>query len=585
MEKYEARRDGEKTEKEQFEESNEKLAKTALKGAATYFAPGVGGTVVDMASNTKAGQKIIKGAGKLMQRTELGKHAVKLDKSGVTDAADKALDYVNPGSGAAGAAKGATSGAAKNGVSGATKNGAGEAAKNSLTKGSTHSDSSLGKSSEIPQGDELNNTSKSNKKSLLDFGGGNSSGGFNLDIVGLIGKKKLIIAGSVVFLFLIIMVSIVSAKDFGNLDLTNGSTAMPSGSRGSRNCTVEEVENNLLYVGDSRIEGMRDSLDNTNVQYVAASSQGYSWLTSTATSELESTIKDGSIVVLSLGVNDLYNIDNYINYYKELMAKYPNNTFYVMSVNPVDDAKASASGDPARNSDIEEFNNKLKSAFPDKYIDSYNAIKGSINTNDGVHYNTDTNKEINNYVTSSISSSGNTRCGTSAGAGGDLAGKLEEVGTWYIANVSTYQNGNSGSRKYYQTPFGSRSFGDDCTEFVAAYMSYMCGSDVPESYSGDMVYPDGSWAQSVASCGWKAYSSDEIDSLQTGDVLIAHAGALYSTKGHHGEIYINENQTFGWGSVKSSYPTSNSIQKVESGGHVHYKDSTHDYVTIYRYEG
>ena len=70
-----------------------------------------------------------------------------------------------------------------------------------------------------------------------------------------------------------------------------------------------------------------------------------------------------------------------------------------------------------------------------------------------------------------------------------------------------------------------------------------------------------------------------------GHILIAHSGSLYSTKGHHAEIYINASQTFGWGSIKSSYPTSNTITTSNEGGHVHFRDNTHDYITVYRFEG
>ncbi len=178
-------------------------------------------------------------------------------------------------------------------------------------------------------------------------------------------------------------------------------------------------------------------------------------------------------------------------------------------------------------------------------------------------------------------------------AGGDLIAKLEELGRWYIDNVNTYtcNTGGCGAspfkncRKNYENPYTHRAYGDDCTEFVAAYMDYVCGSSIPVSYSGGMVDPNGSWAQSVAQCGWKAYSSDEIDYLQPGDVLIAHAGSLYSTKGHHGEVYIDENHTFGWGSIKCNYPTNNTIVKKEYNGHIHFDDGGHDYITIYRYEG
>lgn len=190
-----------------------------------------------------------------------------------------------------------------------------------------------------------------------------------------------------------------------------------------------------------------------------------------------------------------------------------------------------------------------------------------------------TNLELTNSSSMSIK----------AGNVGSLANGLETVAMWYIENVNTYQtlttNESTGHRKYYQTPFGTRKFGDDCTEFATAFMSYVAGVDLPESYSGEMVYPDGTWAQTVGTYGWKAYSSDEIGSLQTGDVLIAHVGSLYSTAGQHAEVYVDDSHTFGWGSIKNSYPTSNTITTTNSGGHTHFLDSEHDYITVYRYEG
>lgn len=157
---------------------------------------------------------------------------------------------------------------------------------------------------------------------------------------------------------------------------------------------------------------------------------------------------------------------------------------------------------------------------------------------------------------------------------------LETVAKWYIENVGIYSQS-----KTFESPFMSSKVRADCTGFAVAYMSFIAGTDLPISYSGEMVYPNGSFAKSVSNAGWVAYSSDEVGSLQMGDVLIAHAGTLYSTKGNHAEVYVDDTHTFGWGSVKTSYPTSNSISTSNEGGHVHFRDSYHDYITVYRYQG
>lgn len=163
---------------------------------------------------------------------------------------------------------------------------------------------------------------------------------------------------------------------------------------------------------------------------------------------------------------------------------------------------------------------------------------------------------------------------------GDLSKSLEDISNWYITDVAVYDQ-----TLYLQSPFTTSQVRADCTGFAVAFMSYVAGVDIPISWSGEMVYPDGDWAQGVAAYGWKAYSSDEIGELQFGDVLVAHSGSLYSTKGEHAEIYVDESHTFGWGSVQTTYPKSNTITKSTFGGHVHFMDSGHDYITIYRYEG
>ena len=433
-------------------------------------------------------------------------------------------------------------------------------------------------------GDVLQNKSEidNSKFSGLKLGV-NKATSTNGDLVGNLWAKlppsikiKVAVGCGVCLLFLLMITTIFAADDVQNLSLTNV-TNISGSSVASRKCSTEEVENKLLYVGDSRTVGMQSSLENQNINYIAEVGKGYEWFNSTALASIESTLqsKSDAVIVLSLGVNDLYNIDNYISAYKTLIAKYPSNTFYVLSVNPVDESKTSTNGYTITNVEIEAFNKKLADNFPNNYIDSYSSLT-NIGTSDGLHYDNETYKSLNGIVTSNISSSGKVMCGAS----GDLAVSLEEVANWYIQNVAKYDQ-----TLYVDSPFSTSQVRADCSGFAVAYMSYVSGADIPISNSAGMIDPNGQWAQSVSQYGWKAYSSDTVGTLQTGDILIAHAGSLYSTKGRHAEIYIDESSTFGWGSVKSQYPTSKSIQTTNSGGHVHFMDSTHDYITIYRYEG
>lgn len=235
-----------------------------------------------------------------------------------------------------------------------------------------------------------------------------------------------------------------------------------------------------------------------------------------------------SIYVISM--NDLSTVDDNINTIKNIMSEY---NYYVK---------------PTGNSDIDT---KLKNEFQDKVLENGDNPLEEIYQRaviDGANINSS-----------------------------DMEKKLEELAMYYINNVKTYSQGKS-----YAIPFiNNEAFRGDCTGFAVAYMSYVSGSALPRSYSGEMVKKDGSWANKVSSYGWKAYSTDEIGELRLGDVLVADSFISYS-KGNHAEIYVDETHTFGWGSVKKAYPVNNALKKSQVQGHTVYSDS-HRYVTVYRY--
>ena len=591
---YRAQRDtssgeGEKTQDQINAENNANnimaAAEVASKTANPYAkAAGYAVKGLDKLTGGKSTQALGSAMNKINKTAPGGKQiqnlSNKASESGASDAVRKGAAM--KGGGAGGKGPQISSAANKAGSS------AGKQGTNSPSKKSPSSNNDAGSSDSIGENNDGNKKSKEQGKSkIASFLNDKDSGSLLSKLPKPI-KIKLLIGAAAVFLFMIICIGVFASDDIKNLSLTNGS-GMTS-KDGDRNCTPDEIENRLIYVGDSRITGMKSSLSNDSIQYIDKVGMGYNWLKNEAMSTLESKLQENSsyVVVIAFGANDLYNIDNYISLYNSLEEKYSDISFYYMSVNPVDESKESSYGYSLKNSDIEAFNEKLKQAFSDSYIDTYNAIKDDFDTADGLHYNNETNEKIHEYTMSSISDSGEVRCG--GGGSGDVLGKLEEVANWYIKNVTTYQQNacgskGSGARKYYETPFGTRKFGDDCTEFTGAYMSYVAGVDLPESYSGGMIDPNGSYAKAVGAHDWKAYSADSIDSLQPGDVLVAHSGSNNSTKGQHAEVYVDESHSFGWGSCKKSYPTDKTITKSTRNGHVHYEDSGHDYTTIYRYEG
>lgn len=542
-----------KSYEEQKQESTEKAVNLAGEGLLNSVTGGTGGKIKNMAEKVpvlggavkKTWDGAVKNVSNIASRTPVGDILKKADDAGVTDAVNNINNAIS------------------------MKNGQNIGVNNS-NKNNT---------------DNSKDDKKSKNKTPFNFFGDSSSGGglfngsFNIKISSAF-KVKLVLIGAAVFMFFIICVAVFANDDMDNLALTND--ANMSSKDGERACTQEEVEDRLVYVGDTRVSGMKDAISKDNINYI--SGNGYEWLNGDGLSKLDEVLqnKSDAIVILSSGINDLNNIDNYIASYKNLMSKYPDAKIYVMSVNPVDETKTDI-----KNNQIEGFNKKLSENFGANYIDSYSNMS-SVTSSDGVLYDSDTYNSINNYVTNSLINSNGIRCGF---ASGNVVEKLKEVSNWFIGNIKTYQRTpcggkGSGKRKYYENPFLSRNIGDDCTEFAGVFMSYVCGSELPESYSGAMVNISGSWAKSAEACGWKAYTTDEIGELQAGDVLIADNSISYSI-GAHAEVYVDESHTFGWGMCHSEFPIDNTISKETRGGHTVFSDSyeknPHKYVTVYRY--
>lgn len=538
MEKYKASHNSkevaeevpEKSEKEQKEEATSKALDTAATiGLDAYTGgqfskvknglskiPGVGKMVDDKWNKT------INKASKLVSKTPVGDLAKGLNDSGVTDTVKAGYDMYS----------GAKSGNSDsiNKASGTSKN--------------------LG---------SLSKTTTSN--SFMSDNIMSGIGGKSL-------KIKIILVICLILFFMIIITTLASGKDFENLDLTNQSTMTAK----NPTPTAISVESRIIYVGSSNITGIQSNNPNNSISYLTDASANYDWLVNVSDSTLSNMIssKPNGIVVISLGNNDLHNIDNYINYYNELINKYPNIKFHFISVNPIDESAITT----YTNQDVINFNTKLANAFPDNYINTYDELK-----NNNLIDNGSSNTNIYNKIHSVVNSKLNTLY-----ASGDLLAKLEEVALWYISNIATYNQG-----LYVDNPFTTSTARADCTGFAAIYMSYVAGVTIPTSSSAEMVYHQGDWANSISNYGWKAYTTDEIGALMPGDVLVSNPVISYS-KGNHAEVYVSETETFGWGSVKKSYPTKSTLQQSTKNGHTIYSDNVgkknqHDYITVYRFEG
>lgn len=376
---------GQISAEEKKQETNKQVARVAAKAAANYFAPGTGGGVVDKIAKTELGNKVLDKGGEIVSKIT-DKHPL---GGMLQNTLNKAAD-----SGALDAAEKVTDGASGNASNAASK------ATSSLSGLSGKGLDSLMGSSRSPLSSSKGDGSLSSvatkviaKKLLMKY------------------FKKYIyigVAAALILLFIIILITII-LKPWQMLELTDGRGNSNNNNNNNYNLSVSDaqIEKSLIYVGDSRINNIKNTINKSEVTYMAEDNAGYVWLSDeTKLNELKNYIGSDTTkyVIFSFGINDLNNIDNYINVYNTLISDYKNVKFYFMSVNPINEELALTNGYNTTNEEIMTFNNKLSSAFPDNYIDVYSQIIDNFNTEDGVHYDNDTNLKIHNIVLQFIKS-------------------------------------------------------------------------------------------------------------------------------------------------------------------------------------
>ena len=157
----------------------------------------------------------------------------------------------------------------------------------------------------------------------------------------------------------------------------------------------------ITIIGDSRMVGLCKYkwYKNEGGTCVSKGAMGFKWLRDTAIPEVNrlSSSKKKNIVT-NLGVNDLDNIDKYIDKYREMVTgDWKNYHVFILSVNPTSGSRANM------NTRIESFNSKLKSSLQNysnvTYCDSYSYLKkNGFGSGDGVHYYESTSKTIYQFI-------------------------------------------------------------------------------------------------------------------------------------------------------------------------------------------
>ena len=151
----------------------------------------------------------------------------------------------------------------------------------------------------------------------------------------------------------------------------------------------------LVFIGDSRTEGLRDAVNDDSI-WSCLSSMGYDWMVSTGVPQVEDQIEDNTAVIILMGVNDLYHVNDYISYINSKAAEWGNRgaQTYFVSVGPVQN-------DPyCSNAEIESFNAAMQANLSGvTYIDIYShLVSEGFSTVDGTHYPDSVSVDIYNYI-------------------------------------------------------------------------------------------------------------------------------------------------------------------------------------------
>ena len=154
-----------------------------------------------------------------------------------------------------------------------------------------------------------------------------------------------------------------------------------------------------IFIGDSRTVAMQEAVQDDSI-WSCMDSMGYVWMASEGVPAVEDEIGNNCAVIILMGVNDVYNLSNYIAYTNEKAAEWAAKgaSTYFVSVGPVD-------GDPyVTNGEIESFNASLQAGLIGvTYIDIYTYLmENGYSTLDGTHYPDDVSLSIYNFIVDSL---------------------------------------------------------------------------------------------------------------------------------------------------------------------------------------
>lgn len=155
----------------------------------------------------------------------------------------------------------------------------------------------------------------------------------------------------------------------------------------------------MIFIGDSRFRGMRDSIEGETV--IAKNGEGYDFLVANI-DQVTAGYTKGAVIVIGLGINDTWHVDKYISFANELAKTY---SVAFVNIGPVDEPRSVKWDYNYFNSQLESFNKKLKAGLSEDVIlldvNSYLHQIG-FDTLDGIHYVGKTYRNIYNFIRGSL---------------------------------------------------------------------------------------------------------------------------------------------------------------------------------------
>lgn len=164
----------------------------------------------------------------------------------------------------------------------------------------------------------------------------------------------------------------------------------------SEDSTTQNIAR-VIFLGDSRFREMANYVSANDNGWECSSTGNYDWLTSTAYTNADKTIGEGTKVFINIGLNDL---DRYADYAASINAKAQEwkdkgASVYFVAIGPVE------SNSDILNQDIINFNTYMYQNLSIPFIDAYNyLVENGFETSDGKTYTNATSTALYTYLNS-----------------------------------------------------------------------------------------------------------------------------------------------------------------------------------------